>query len=498
MTRALVSALFLLTACCAPAVEPPSRLDKIASHFDQLIESGRDRYGAKPTALWLASIDIRQGGQFEPAPAASRRTYRTIHAPRGSTLYWDQPLVAFAMTLSDRRGQPAYRAAAEEYVRAFLDCCVDEDHTGMFEWGNHLYYDVFADSIANIFEPIHEIRPMTPAWSLLWSIDAAATEREIRAAVQGHVLDAETGLFNRHALTGPQSREKPQGEPMPFLAAGASLVESLAWLASQGVGDADELEELALTVARYSSDQRDRATGLVPTQPVVQRWDSRVATTEVGLWAGALVRSWRMSGRDELLDMAHDAVSAYLATGWDEEARRYYGMLRLSDGSPESDRSTEWQPSLHSDVWEPLFPSHDYPMAFAETCLTLWEIDRAELYATCARRWIEQMRAQMPPRYPKTANTDAAIQDGAFAENYGRAIHFLARAGMALDSPEASDLARRLADDAIDKLWVEEAGMFRSHPGDDRADAVDGLGFLFASLAYLETSEDWDLGGISF
>jgi hypothetical protein len=470
---ALVGALFLLVVSCSRETAPAPYLSKIERHLGHVIRLGRDTYGPKPTNLWLASIDILRGGQFEPPPAASRRTYRTIHAPRGSTLYWDQALLAVAMRLSEHTGDPAYRQAAVDYVGDFLQCCVDEEHTGMFEWGNHLYYDVFSDSIANIYDPIHEIRPMTPAWALLWSLDPNATEREMRGAVRGHILDPETGLFNRHALTGAQAKEPPQGEPMPFLAAGASLVESLAWLSAHGVDDADELEALALTVARYSFSKRNPATGLVPTQPVVQRWDSRVAT-------------------------ASQAVSAYLEPGWDAEARRYYGMLRIADGSPESKRTTEWQPSLHSDVWEPLFPSHDYPLAFAETCLTLWKIDHDERYATCARRWIDQIRGQMPPRFPKASITDEAMQAGTFAENYGRAIHFLVRAGSLLDEPETSELARTIADDSVEKLWVEEAGMFRSHPGDDRADAVDGLGYLFAALAYLETGEDWDLGGISF
>ncbi len=498
MRTALVGSLLLLAISCAEAPPPPPYLAKIENHLERVIESGRDRYGEQETALWLASVDIRQGGQFEPPPKASRRTYRTIHAPHGSTLYWDQPLVAFAMTLSDRAGDPAYRAAAEEYIRDFLACCVDDEHTGMFEWGNHLYYDVFTDSLADIFEPIHEIRPMTPAWAMFWTIDPAATEREIRAAVAGHVLDAETGLFNRHALTGPQAAEPPKGEPMPFLAAGGSLVESLAWLASQGGGDAEELIERALTIARYSFDKRDAATGLVPTQPVVQRWDSRVATTETGLWAGALLRSANLTGRQEFVEMAGAAVAAYLETAWDAEAQRYYGMLRIADGTPESERTTEWQPSLYSDVWEPLFPSHDYPLAFAETCLALWEIDGDERFATCARRWIEQIRGQMPPRYPRGSITDAESQRGTFAENYGRVIHFLVRAARTLDESAALELASEVAGDAIEMLWVEEVGMFRSHPGDDRADAVDGLGYLFAALAYLETGEEWNLGGMSF
>lgn len=498
MRTALVGSLFLLVASCTTAPALARYLDKIERHLGRMIESGRDRYGERSTGLWLASVDIRQGGQAEPPPKTSRRTYRTIHAPHGSTLYWDQALIAFAMALSDKTGDPAYRAAAEDYIRDFLACCIDDEHTGMFEWGNHLYYDVFTDSLADIFEPIHEIRPMTPAWGMFWEIDPAATEREIRAAAAGHVLDAETGLFNRHALTGPQAAELSKGEPMPFLAAGGSLAESLAWLASQGGADAEKLTERALAVARYSFSKRDAATGLVPTQPVVQRWDSRVATTETGLWAGALLRAWRLTGREELVEMARASVAAYLETGWDAEAQRYYGMLRIADGTPESERTTEWQPSLHSDVWEPLFPSHDYPLAFAETCLTLWEIDRDERFAACARRWIEQIRAQMPPRYPRDSITDAEIQRGSFAENYGRAIHFLVRAARALEEPAALRLAHEVAADAAATLWVEQAGMFRSHPGDDRADAVDGLGYLFAALAYLETGEEWDLGGMAF
>jgi hypothetical protein len=378
-----------------------------------------------------------------------------------------------------------------------VSCCVDE-HTGMLEWGNHLYYDVFEDRAANIFEPYHEIRPMTPAWELLWSVDPAVAARALRAAVEGHVRDWETGLFNRHALTGPDQSKAETGDPMPFLAAGASLVESLAWLSTQSVVDADALQQKALTVARYSFDKRDPATGLVPSQPFVQRWDSKVATTETGLWAGALLRAWRMTGVDEFRMVAREAVAAYLKTGWDAEAKRYYGMLRLTDGAPRSERTTEWQPSLHSDVWEPLFPSHDYPMPFAEACLTLWEVEKDERFTTCARRWIEQIRTQMPPRYPKSVITDDEMQRGAYAEMYGRAIHFLVRAADVFDEPELRALADELADDAIATLWVEEAGMFRTHPGEDRTDAVDGLGYLFAALTYLETGEEPDLGGMAF
>ena len=498
-SRSVALLLTVATSACAPNKPDTSRrsVPLIESHYRNILERGLDSYGPRKTPLWLASIDIHKGGQFEPAPENSRRTYRTIHAPRGSTLYWDQPLAAFAVWLSGHTGETGPGEAAKAYVREMFSCCIDE-HTGMLEWGNHLYYDVFEDRAANIYEPYHEIRPMTPAWGLLWQVDARAAERALRAAVEGHVRDWETGLFNRHARTGADRSQVESGDPMPFLAAGASLVESLAWLSAREVDDAAVLQQKALAIARYSFDNRDPGTGLVPTQPFVQRWDSKVATTETGLWAAALLRSWRLTGVEEFRQMAREALLAYLETGWDGEAERYYGMLQLTDGAPRAERTTEWQPGLHSDVWEPLFPSHDYPMAFAEACLTLWEIERDERFALCARRWIEQIRAQMPPRYPRDSITDSELQRGAFAESYGRAIHFLVRAADVLDEPAAKGLAREIADDAVAELWVEEAGMFRTHPGEDRTDAVDGLGYLFAALIYLETGEEPDLGGMAF
>jgi len=462
---------------------------KIRSHYDRLLERGLDVYGPRKTPYWLASIEIRRGGQYEPVPETSRRTYRTIHAPGGSTLYWDQPVVSFAYWLSERTGEPKYADAVDAYLTTFLERSIDPK-TGLFEWGNHLYYDVVADRTVDILEPWHEMRPVTPAWDLFDRIDSAKTRRAARAAVDGHVVGAD-GEFNRHApARGYQPDKKPIS--MPFLSAGATIVETLGWLASRdGVRDREELLEGARTVARYSFDKRDPKTGLLPTQPVVDRWDAHTATTETGLWAGALLRTAEATGQAAFFEWAEAAVSAYLRFGFSEEHNRWWGMLRTVDGAPTWKRTTEWQPKKFSDVWEPLFPSHDYPMPLAETCLTLAEATGRREFVQGAARWVEHIRRTLPPRYPKASNTDTTFVEGTFAEMYGRAVHFLTRAG-------EQELAERVAADAIDKLWSEKAGMFRSHPGDDRADAVDGLGFLFAALTYLETGHEPELAGVVF
>ena len=47
-----------------------------------------------------------------------------------------------------------------------------------------------------------------------------------------------------------------------------------------------------------------------------------------------------------------------------------------------------------------------------------------------------------------------------------------------------------MADEAVDQLFVEEAGMLRSHPGENRCDAVNGPGILLLALLLLDTGTE--------
>lgn len=486
---------FLLLLTLAVSLQAqPQYFSKVTVHYDRLIEVGTDQYGPAKTALWLASIDVRKGGQFEPAPEASRRTYRTIHAPRGSTLYWDQPLVGLSYWLSTRTGESRYQEAADAYLRDFLKTSVDPKQ-GYFLWGNHLYYDVFQDEQVKIFEPYHEMRPLPVAWPMFERIDAAATVRAARAAAAGHLVQTATGLFNRHALIGGDSSVQT---PMPFLSAGGTLVETLAWLASRKPRDSAELSRQAKRVAAYSHGGRNTRTSLMPVQPVVDRWDRYAATTETGLWASSMLRAAELTASSSFETRAWDSLRAYLTFGFSRDEGRYHGMLDVASGLPTWERTTEWQPGRWSDVWEPLFPSHDHPMPLAEACLTLYEKRGDRGFRECAEDWATHIEKTLPASFPTKDITDSSRTLGAYAESYGRVIHFLVRAAKTLDEPDFRELAQVVADDAVEKLWVEDAGMFRSHPGDDRIDSVDGLGILFAALVYFDTGEDPDLLGFHF
>ena len=172
-----------------------SFLDKIASHFDRLAAAGAGQRSGAAAQMWVSAVDMHTGCPpgVEHIP---KRVYRLIGAPRGSTLYWDQPLVVAAYGLTDLTGKPQYAQSADRYIEAFLARCVAGN--GMFQWGNHRYYDVFDNRIVAFSGGDHELRPITPAWDLFWRHDPDRISAYIRTMARRHVYDPMSGGFNRH------------------------------------------------------------------------------------------------------------------------------------------------------------------------------------------------------------------------------------------------------------------------------------------------------------
>jgi hypothetical protein len=433
--------------------------------------------------MWLATIDTSTGGlPAEPLPA-ELRWYRRITSPAGSNLYWDQPTILAAYALSEHMDDDRYAASADAYIRDFLKRCV-ASQSGLFMWGNHIYYDAVRDQVVPFSGGYHECRPHTPAWECFWKHDAKATERAIRSLGLAHIKDRATGRFCRHAnwqVAPGEFTEAEVNKAMPFLEAGATLIDSLCWLARR-TDDNGELTQMALQAARYSFAQRSRDTGLLRNQPVVKRWDYFASTTEVGLWAGSLIRATDYTGNKEFLQIAEAAVRPWLRFGFDSAAGKYYGRLAVDSGTPQPPEEPRgWIPPMYAEVFDiHERPTHNYPMPMAETCLSLAEKTGDRVFVEAVERWVSHIRNSLP----------ANGQRGAYAEDYGRAIHFLVRASRSLNCPEYLELARQIAEEAVTRLFVVQTGMFRSHPGEDRCDAVDGPGILLLALLYLDTHEE--------
>ncbi len=423
------------------------------SHLRRLTAAAAQTGGA----MWPSVVDVRTGRMPGGAPVP-RRVYRLIGAPRGSTLYWDQPLLVAAFGLSRASGDPAYAQAADRYVAAFLEHCVAAN--GMFRWGNHQYYDVLERKVVEFHEGYHELRPITPAWEVFWRLDPQRTDAYIRRMAARHLYDPARGGFNRHD-------DGRKGHA--FIEAGGILCESLAWLAAKA-GD-KSLSETALRIARYSFDARNRDTGLVPNEPDTGRWDAKVCTSEIGLWANCLLRAAAFADTGALVEMARDAVRAYLSHACDQETNGYFGQVGVRDGKPVVAAAPGYWPRQYADAWTTdQWPTHDYPTELAEACLSLHGLTGEELFREHALRLGRVFTATRPARSGRWA----------YAESYGRCIHFLARAGRDLGEEGFSSDARALASEAVAALSLN--GMFQGYPGGGLYESVDGIGYLMLAL----------------
>lgn len=426
-----------------------------------------------PKQQWPAVLDTRTG-RFPENDDTPRRVYRLIGAPRGSTLYWDQPSVVAAYALESGFGRPAIARSADAYIDAFLSTCRGDD--GIFRWGNHAYYDLFDRRVVSFSGGHHELRPMTPAWELLAQYDPSAVEAYLRTAIPRHVYDPATGGFNRHD-------DRSRGHA--FLEAGGVLVETAAWLARR-TGEA-ELAETACRIARYSYEHRGYATGLLQNEPDHGRWDSLVCTTEVGLWAGCLLRAADYLKRDELVDMARDAVDAYLRYGWDAAAERYAGQVAVADGKHVTPADAGYWPRRYADPWNTdQWPTHDYPMALGRACIDLYERTADDRYRTAIQR--------LAAIAFRTRPTETG--EWSYAGNYGEAIWFLTGAARALREETYRARAVHVADEAL--YVLREGRLFCGYPADHRYEAVDGVGILLLSLLALSTERRLELFGLGF
>lgn len=420
---------------------------------------------------------------------------RPVDAPKGSTLYWDMASVLTAYNLSEMTGDDKYANAADAYIRAFMDHCVAKN--GVYLWGNHYYYDAYIDTTVrfgsngdaypvNFAEEegtLHEMRPLPAAWDILWALDAASVEKEIRTAGYNHITYPATGQFNRHAQGEGRSGHS-------FLEAGGMIVHMLSWL--YGKTQDEKLAERAMLVAGYSFQHKGDSTGLLINSPRQIRWDGSASSTEVGLWARALLASSAYMDeqrRNEMIDMADQAVSAWIKQGFDPQTCAFYGLLSTDSGDPiYRPDDYPYRPDDYSSLWEPLFPRHDYPMSLAESCLELYKINQKPQYKAACERWYQDIRNKLPARNGK----------GAYAEHYARVIHFLLNCHDVFGDNKYKELAQLIAKEAVGFLYLPEAKMFRSHTGEDRFDTVDGVGMLSLSLIWLETGKQPEMMGFFF
>ena len=473
-------------------------LGPIKNHYQTIVNHGRDHYGDQNTPVWMSSLDpsTHSYPADDQRPAhIPARVYldRSVDAPKGATLYWDLPDLATAYNLSYIFQDSLYWQAANDYVNFFLQHC--RANNGVILWGNHYFYDAFQDTpvrfkssenpeaidLTSEKGDLHEMRPLSAPWDILWSIDSVVVEQHIRVITSNHLVDETTGEFNRHA-------DNERG--YAFLEYGGILAYTLSWL-YQKTGDQTLLEQ-ADKIIEFSYGFRNPTTGLIENSPTQDRWDKYASTTEIGLWANYILKAADLAPENyshNWIEKADQAISDWIRFGYDPGQEMFHGALNVADGKPiKRTDDYPYRPDNYSNIWNPLFPTHNYPMQFAESCLKLYSLTKKPIYQQGCQLWLSTIAHQFRDR-----DREQLI----YAENYARVLHYLLGYQKIFGKQQAESLYFDIQRDALNNLYLPEYEMFRGHTGEIRYDAVDGIGLLSLVIIWQQTGS-YPMGAVAF
>lgn len=477
----------VLSSGIAPdEVESRRYLDYARECVDLLIRHGTDRYGTVRSPLLMNILDVRtRTCPQDPLPLdeAYRVTRRGRRGPSGGNLYMDQPTIRAMLALSRVTGEPRYATFARRCMGHTMANQVDEK--GLFWWGWHRHYDAFRDEMTGHGGNHHEIHIQQIIWPELWEVNSAAVTREIEAIWEWHIIDKTTGECNRHA-DGQRGCD--------FAMSGGEMLLGFAFLHAK-TDDPIWLDRARL-VADYYWNARHPATNLVPNRPNagLDRFDgSHFDTSITGFLCRSLLLASDLSSEPVFADQAVAYLKAYASFGYDPEAKRFWGSLKL-DGTPVpgprvASGYAQYEPRGFLDMWEPYVAGYENPIYTAQVYAHAYQQTRDEELLEAARRWAQSIRSVFPPR---TANENTWYgpyakdwaPHGAYAGLYGRTISFLLHMHQLTGEAEYEEFAREVAREAVSKLYYQ--GLFRGHPAKPYYESVDGVGYLLYALVQLD------------
>jgi hypothetical protein len=525
--RALAVAMLTFTVCstCAPArAQDAGKGGKwrpyVTACLETLVERGTDVYGPVKTPMLMAILDVRTLTSPEH-PELNDDEIRTEgrpdhgrRSPGGANLWHDMATLRTMYAISRDSKDPKFAEAADAYINAVFQHAVKTDpaREGIIYWGSHSYHNCFTESAGG--DGVHEILIHHPEWAEMYRNNPDATKKEIDQIWEWHVQEKETGRTNRHDSRGTGD----------FAFSSGSFIIAFAFLYGE-TKDQDYLDK-AILLSDWHWNARDPSTGLVVDSPWASLpaqggiyWNGEHMFTEVsGCHCSQLLRAYEYSGDTRFRDRAIAMIKAYEKYGWDEEGRNYYGSLRAGDGSPvlkhdPVDRATPASPYMprgHVDLWRTIMYTWEFPLVAAQASIYAYELSDtgdgekdAELLAI-AEHWGEVVEKNMPPflgrRFKEVVEKAMpAVKEtgGTYAENYGRAISFFVHLYRATDNQKYLKLAEQLAQEAVDKLFVEVElpddhgdaktyGIFRGHPAKPYYQSNDFVGILLHALLELD------------
>ncbi len=289
-----------------------------------------------------------------------RVTRRGRRGPGGGNLYADLPTIAAMVRLSRVSGDDRYRQFAGASANYTMTELVDDK--GFFWWGWHRHYDAHRDVMTGHAGNHHEIHIQQVDWPLLWEVNSPAVRREIEAIWQWHVIDKRTGEVNRHG-DGQRGCD--------FAMSAGEMIAAFAFLHTK-TDDTRWLDRAKL-LAGYYWERRNKQTNLIANRPNAgkDRFDgSHFDTSITGFHCRGLLDAHEYTGEPLFCDYALAYLRAYAKLGYDADAGKYWGCLKL-DGTPEPGPRVvggyaQYEPRGHIDLWQPYAAGYEHPIHTAQ------------------------------------------------------------------------------------------------------------------------------------
>jgi uncharacterized protein YyaL (SSP411 family) len=325
--------------------------------LDTMITMGTDRFGRKQTPVFCLALDPET---YAPPKAPEkvdweyRRDFEHLYREFGyywkshlhsSNLIYDQGTIRALYAASEISGDAKYARAADAYLNFFLASLVSEQ-TGIFGWGEHVFYNVFADYIiggaftvrsVRKFSYDHELERWTTIYDLFWPKSAEKTLNEIDALYEYKIHDPKTFLNNRHS---DYYSGRVTGDTLTFIKHSGLFAHAWAFAYSK-TRDAKYLE-WAKKAADLFWGYRDPSTNLV--RNCIQRKDEPAASGELGMLCLFLLRAYQWHAEQLFLDRAVAYLRAYEKYFKTSERGRYREEVAV-DG-------TDRKPGQLSPLWE--------------------------------------------------------------------------------------------------------------------------------------------------
>lgn len=320
----LGAALAAGTPAGLPRAPRGKYLEAARQFLDTLTEKGTDRYGNKNTPLFCLVLDPETYSPPRP-PAKVDSDYANglRHLYRDYGYYWkshlhsagpiyDQGTVRALYALSEATRDRKYARAAERLLDFFLANMVSPK-TGIFGWGEHIFWNVFLDAVIGGAFSVrgtpqgmfgHELERWTTIYDLTWERDRGKTLTEIEGIWKYKVLDQETAINNRHSdyFEGPMAKDA-----LTFIKHSGLFAHAFAFLYTK-TGEKKHLDW-----ARKSSDlfwrYRNPDTNLV--RGCIQRKDEPVAPAELAQLILFLLRAYQWHPEQRFAEYAVAYLDAY-------------------------------------------------------------------------------------------------------------------------------------------------------------------------------------------